>query len=272
MHQAREGEEQEDRHAQHQVHLVGPVQRHQAGGVGTEGHDALRPVGQRQHHARILVAERIRQGDQAQHQLHPQDDQDAQVGAVAGEADAVIEDAAVQQQRQADEADEARDAARGHGHQLLLFGGDEGLVHEVRREQAHRVATEQEQDADMEQVAAPAQLALAQQLRRIAFPGVLVAVEARQAAHQEHRQADVRVDVEEEVVQRVHACAPWEGWGDFLTIWIGCGWPGLAWPSVEQPPNTSGSTQLSSSDGSGASGTVCARSPASSSTAASTLA
>ncbi|MNL74266.1 hypothetical protein D3C87_1998780 [compost metagenome] len=63
------------------------------------------------------------------------------------------------------------------------------------------MAEEQEQDADVEQVTTPAQLALAEQLGRIAFPGVLVAVESGEAAHEEHGQADVGIDAEEEVVQ-----------------------------------------------------------------------
>ena len=183
------------------MHLEGPVQRDQGGRLGAEGDDALRPLGQHQHGAAVRVRIRVRQRDQAQHQLHPQDDEDAQVGAVAGEADAVVEQAAVQQQAQANEAHGPGDASGGHRHHLLLAGGDEGLVHPVRREQAHAVTEEQEQDADVEQVAAPAQLAFAQQLRGIAFPGVLVAVEAGQAAHEKHGQADVGIHAEEEVVQ-----------------------------------------------------------------------
>ena len=129
-------------------------------------------------------------------------------GAVAGEADPRIEDAPVQQHREADEAHRTGHAAGHHREQLLLARRDEGFVHPVWREQAHAVAEEQEQDADVEQVAAPAQLARAQQLRRIALPRVLIAVEARQTAHQEHREANIGIDIEKEVVQRVHSWAP----------------------------------------------------------------
>ena len=57
-----------------------------------------------------------------------------------------------------------------------------------------------------------------------------------------------------------------------LSIWIACGCPGAAWPWVEQPSNTTGSAQLSSSGGSAVGATGCAFSPASSSSAPSTLA
>ena len=175
---------------------------------------------------------------------------------------------------------DAGDAAGDDGQHLLLRRADEGLVHPVRRQQAEQVAEEQEQDADVEQVAAPAQLAGAQQLRRIALPGVLVAVEARQAAHQEDGQADVRVDVEEEVVQVVHegvhargSVAAVGGRLRLRTIWIGCGWPGRAWPAVEQPSKAARlGPALVDAAHRRAALTACAFSPARSSSAASTLA
>ena len=46
--------------------------------------------------------------------------------------------------------------------------------------------TEDHQDADVEQVGAPHQLAPAQELAGARLPGVLLAVEAQQAAEQEH--------------------------------------------------------------------------------------
>jgi hypothetical protein len=106
---------------------------------------------------------------QADDQLHPQDDEDGDVGAVAGQADARVEQAPVQQHRQADEAQAPGDATGHHGQQLLLRRGDEDLVQPVRRELAEQVAEEQEQDAAVEEVAAPAQLAAAQQLRLSLF-------------------------------------------------------------------------------------------------------
>ena len=168
---------------------------------------------------------------------------------------------------------QAEEAAGDHGQQLLGAGAQEGLVDEVRRQHADEVAEEQEQHADVEQVAAPAQLAGFEQLRGIALPGVLVAVEADQAAEQEDREADVGIDAEDEVVDVAHDHPPGAApCAAFLTMWTGCGWPGLAWPSVEQPPKATGSSQLSSSGGSSATFTAWARSPAISSRAPSTLA
>ena len=174
------------------------------------------------------------------HQLHPQDQQDRDVGAVAGVADARVEHAAVDQHRQADEAEHAGNAARPDRHALLGRRAHEGPYTAVRRQQADQVAEEQEQDADVEQVAAPAQQAGAQQLRRVALPGVLVAVEADQAAEQEHRQADVRIDLEQKAVRAsAHARTPWLGRAcGWRTMWMGCGWPGRAWPLDEQPSKT----------------------------------
>jgi hypothetical protein len=176
---------------------------------GLHQHDALQVLGQAQHGLRVgHMVQRRRQRRQADDQLHPQDDEDRDVGAVAGQADARVEQAAVQQHGQPDEAQATGHTAGHHRDQLLLRGRDEDLVQPVRRELAEQVAEEQEQDAAVEQVAAPAQLRLAQQLRAVALPGVLVAVEAGQAAHEEHGEADVRIDVEDEVVEGVHVDAP----------------------------------------------------------------
>ena len=75
----------------------------------------------------------------------------------------------------------------------------------MRNQEAEQMAEEHHQDAEVEEVRAPSQLALAQELRRVAFPRVLVAVEAREAAEQEHRQRDVRIDAEQELMQRMNA-------------------------------------------------------------------
>ena len=56
----------------------------------------------------------------------------------------------------------------------------------VRCEHAEEVAEEKEQDADVKEVAAQSQLADLEQLGRIAFPGVLIPVKAKQAAQKEN--------------------------------------------------------------------------------------
>ena len=155
-------------------------------------------------------------------------------------------------QRQADEAEQTGDAAGHHGDQLLGAGADEVLIDEVRRQHAEEVPEEQEEHADVEQVAAQPQLAAAQQLRGVALPRVLVAVETQQAADEEHREADVGVVAEQQVVEPgCHGCTPSVA-EDLRTRWMGCTAPGLAWPCDEQPSKASGSAQLSSSGSSGA--------------------
>src|SRR5690606_2123731 len=122
----------------------------------------------------------------------------------------------------------------------LLFDRrvQEVRIEGMRRQQPDQVPKEQEQDADVEQVAAPAQQPGAQHLRRVAFPGVLVAVKAQQAAEQKHRQTDVGVDPKKKTMQGGHCCAPWEesAWrADLGTMWMGWAWSGRAWPLDEQP-------------------------------------
>src|SRR5690606_22609499 len=110
------------------------------------------------------------------------------------------------------------------------------------------------------QVAAPAQLAGAQHLRGVALPGVLVAVKAREAPHQKDGQADVGIDVKQEVVQckghggllGVQRAAPAGGWR--RVMWMGWALPGAAWPWLLQPPKAAGSSQLASSGSSAGSG------------------
>ncbi|KFB70805.1 MAG: hypothetical protein AW09_004083 [Candidatus Accumulibacter phosphatis] len=84
---------------------------------------------------------------------------------MAGEADARVGQAPMQEQGQPDEADHAGDAAGHHRHHLLALRRNERLVEPMRRQQADGMAHQQEQDADVEEVAAPAQCAGAQHLR-----------------------------------------------------------------------------------------------------------
>src|SRR5699024_4812840 len=68
-------------------------------------------------------------------------------------------------------------------------------------------------DAPVEQVGAPAQFTRFQNLRRIALPGIRLAVVAHQAAEKQDRQADVRVVTEQKAVEmngQCHGCC--SGW------------------------------------------------------------
>ena len=71
------------------------------------------------------------------------------------------------------------------------------VEHRDRREQADEMAEEDDQNADVEKVRAPDQLAAPQELARSGPPRVLLAVEAQQAADQEDREAEIRVPAEQ---------------------------------------------------------------------------
>ena len=95
-------------------------------------------------------------------QLQPQQHQQHDVAGFGVGADTVVAQTAVQQQAHTDEAEHAKESTRHHGHELLVARADEVLVQEVRGQHAKGVAEEQEQHTDVEQVAAPAQLARTQ--------------------------------------------------------------------------------------------------------------
>src|SRR6185437_2951343 len=71
-------------------------------------------------------------------------------------------------------------------------------------QETEQVAEEHDEYAEMEQIRAPAELAAAKELRRVALPRVLITVEADQAADEEHRECDVWVDAEQESMQGAH--------------------------------------------------------------------
>ena len=66
--------------------------------------------------------------------------------------------------READNSENPGRATADHGHHLFGSCGNEGLIDEMGRQHADKVSEKQEQHAHMEQVAAPAQVARAQQL------------------------------------------------------------------------------------------------------------
>jgi outer membrane murein-binding lipoprotein Lpp len=116
---------------------------------------------------------------------------------------------AMDQQQQADQADAAQRAAGDHGQHLLLRGRHaQGMDDLGRRQHAEEVPEEQADDAQVEQVGARPQGTGGQHLAGLAAPGVLVAVEARQAAQQEDGPANVRVDAKDELMCEAHAAAP----------------------------------------------------------------
>src|SRR5262245_3044448 len=131
---------------------------------------------------------------------------------------------------------------------------------------------EQEEDARVEQVAPPAQQASTQQLGRVAFPAVLVLVEADEAPRDEYAEAHVWIDLKEKTMQHSHELVPCFRISCLRTMRMGFGPPGRAWPLLEHPSKAAGSSQFSSTEGSDAGFTARAFSPAMSRRAASTLA
>ena len=114
----------------------------------------------------------------------------------------------MQQNADAGKTKQTKQAARHHRQQLLGASADDRLIQEVRCQHAKGMPKQQEQHANVKQIAAQAQLAGAQQLRGVALPGVLVAVKADQAADQKYAEADIRVVTEQEIVEIAHAVAP----------------------------------------------------------------
>ena len=139
--------EQEDRHAEHEVDEVGPVEPLQGPRIDRlDRHDALRPARELDHHRSVLVTERERQRREAEAELHPEDDQDREVHVGRRLAHPRVEEAAMQQERQADEADRTGDSARDDRDELLLRGRHHQRVDRLRRQQPDRVAEEQEEE------------------------------------------------------------------------------------------------------------------------------
>src|SRR5215510_13121508 len=126
-------------------------------------------------------------GGETEQQLRQQNEQNGDVADGGGGADAGIEQAPVREKGDADEAEEAGDATDPDRQQLLETMGDaDGIENPDRREQADEMAEEDHQNADVKQVRAPHQLTPPQQLAGACLPGVLLAIEAQQAAEQEH--------------------------------------------------------------------------------------
>ena len=167
------------------------------------------PHHQLDHLLAVPVLRGHRDADETEQQLGEQQQQHDHVHRPAGEADARLGEAAMDQQDQTDEANAAGDPAGDHGQHLLRGRRHaEDVPDAERRHQSEQVAEEDAEDAEVEEVRAPAQLPGAEQLRRIALPRVLIAVEAQQAAREEHGQRDVGIDAEQEHVEKGHRVTP----------------------------------------------------------------
>jgi hypothetical protein len=159
----REREEQEQGHAQHEMREVGPGQTLQGPGIDRmQDDDALRPVRQDQHHRAVRMREGERQRGQAQtvSWTHRIARMAMSMRVSCWSRMRASNRRRCSSMREADEADDARDAAGGDGDHLLLLDSDEQRVEPCRRQQADGMSGHQEQYADMEEVRAPEQLPL----------------------------------------------------------------------------------------------------------------
>src|SRR6516164_1912452 len=148
---------------------------------------------------------------------------------------------------EAHDGDCARNAARNHGEQLLVTRADQPGVGPMRGQHAKQMAEEDEQHAEVKEVRAPAQLTCTQQLRAVALPGVLIAIEANEARKEKHRETDIRIDSKQELIQTAgegHGGAPsrraLRGMNRSGVT------PGSAAPPAEPGPNAGCSIQSSS--------------------------
>src|SRR5262249_29500285 len=125
-------------------------------------------------------------------------------------ADACIEQATMNEKRDADKASGAGNATDTDRHPLLGGVRDPNPIeHPDRRQQADEMPHEDQENADVEQIGTPHQLPTAQELARSATPRVLLAVEANPIAHQEDGKAEIRVPSEHDVIDEfAHGQAP----------------------------------------------------------------
>src|SRR5262245_45743235 len=127
--------------------------------------DVARPLGHNQHVPARRIGDRVGNAGHADDQLQVEEQQDENIRLLAGFTDARVEQAPVNEKRHADQADEGEDSASNHRQQLFAFHGEaKGRVDLGRGEQAEEMPAEKEQDADMEEDAAPIELLSAQKL------------------------------------------------------------------------------------------------------------
>ncbi|CAM2150517.1 hypothetical protein PT2222_230151 [Paraburkholderia tropica] len=202
MHHPRERRDEEDREAERDMHLID--ERHaveQRREIALERHHAFHVIGELFEHRAVHVMCGQHDGHEPERELHPQHQHDDDVPHLAVAANARVAQTPRDQQREPDDGERARDAARDHREQLVHRRGDERRDEPVRREKAREMTGHHDENAPVKQVAAKPQRAASQELRRVAFPRVLLAVEAHQRAEQQDREADVRVDAEQELME-----------------------------------------------------------------------
>ena len=139
--------------------------------------------------------------------------QNGDIGGGGCLANARIEQTAMQKHDKPDQTHDTRGAANDDGRQLLGGRGySNHLEQEYRGQQTAHMSEQDDENADMEQNTAPDELTAAQQLTRLAAPGILLAIETDEAADQEDRQGNIGVDTEKECVDPLaHRRSPVSG-------------------------------------------------------------
>ncbi|MNJ45577.1 hypothetical protein D3C77_406790 [compost metagenome] len=209
MHQAGEGEQHEQGQAQEHVQFVHQADRgnRRRGLYRTQQHGVLRPLGEHHHYRAVHVSGGGDNGQQTEHQLRQQHQQDQDVRGVGGGANPWIGQAPVDQHDQADQAQQAEKAAGDHRQQLLVFSADHMVIDRSRGQQADKVPGQDEQHANVKQVARRAHAAPGEHLAGAGLPGVLRQVETRPAAQQADRQSNIGIHPERQQIPFRH-CPP----------------------------------------------------------------
>src|SRR6185437_2281430 len=124
--------------------------------------------------------------------------------------DAAVEQPAMKQHDEADEAGRAAQATNDDRHHLLEAVADSKEFEDRdRSQQADAMPEQYSKDSDVEQNRAPDQLPATKQLARLRPPAILVGVEPHEASDQEHRQSDIWINPKQRLVDEApHVQAP----------------------------------------------------------------
>src|SRR5471030_1120280 len=204
MHQTAEREQQEQRHAEHQMdaedkgHTLEMCSR-----TAVESHHRLCPTHQFHHFAAVHMLGGERNGAESQRTLNHQQCDDHDVTKTGGRPHAVVTQTAPQQHAAANQRHYAAGTARPHRHLLFHRHRQEGFIHPVWRQHPEGVTSENTKNTDVEQRRGDAQDLFLHNLAGTGAPAVLAVVITQPAADQEYRAAQVRVNIEEEVVEEV---------------------------------------------------------------------
>jgi hypothetical protein len=102
----------------------------------------------------------------------------------------------LEQHRYPDQAHQSKKSTTHHGQQLLVLGADKLMVYSLRRQQADKVAGEDKDDTDMEEIAGQSHSLVSEQLAGARLPGIGLSVKTDPAAEKTDQNGDVRINPE----------------------------------------------------------------------------